>query len=157
MKVAEYETEIQKRHERFRDFSHRALHLWNEKTRLASGRAGGKAANKSAGFGAFEQSILKQIEIILADKQRLINRTRIKRSVYRILGTEPKSSQTSDDKQVAEQQSEVLDSGCPINIPFSCALPDRRNLRLLTRLKKTTNSIRRFTTTTIFIISYSEN
>ena len=86
MKIAEYETEIGERNKSFRDFCHRTLHLWNEKTRLASGRTG--IAAKS-GFGAFDQSILKQIEGILADKQRLINRTRVKRSVYRVLGTLP--------------------------------------------------------------------
>lgn len=57
--------------------------MWSEKTRLATGKTG--SAGKS-GFGAFDQSILKQIEGILADKQRLINRTRIKRSNYRVLG-----------------------------------------------------------------------
>jgi protein AATF/BFR2 len=61
--------------------------MWNEKTRLASGRT---ASGSKAGFGAFEQSILKQIEGILSDKQRLINRTRIKRATYRILGSKPK-------------------------------------------------------------------
>lgn len=89
MRIADYEAEIGERHALFRDFCNRTLHLWNEKTRLASGRTGGAA--KNSGFGAFDQSILKQIEGILADKQRLVNRTRIKRSVYRILGTTDQS------------------------------------------------------------------
>jgi protein AATF/BFR2 len=85
MRVADYDTAIDERHQSFRDFCNRTLHLWNEKTRLASGRTG--VTTKASGFGAFDQSILKQIEGILADKQRLVNRTRIKRSAYRILGT----------------------------------------------------------------------
>ncbi len=89
MKVSEYEKEISERHKRFQDFCNRTLNMWNEKTRLASGRLNAK----SGGFGAFDQSILKQIEGILADKQRLINRTRIKRSTYRILGSQPKSKE----------------------------------------------------------------
>lgn len=62
------------------------MHQWSEKTKLASGRA---ATGAKSGFGAFEQPILKQIESILSDKQRLINRTRIQRSNYRILGKIP--------------------------------------------------------------------
>lgn len=89
MKVSEYEKEISERHQRFQGFCNRTLNMWNEKTRLASGRLNAK----SGGFGAFDQSILKQIEGILADKQRLINRTRIKRSTYRILGSQPKSKE----------------------------------------------------------------
>lgn len=68
--------------------------MWNEKTRLASGRLGAK----SGGFGAFDQSILKQIEGILADKQRLLNRTRIKRSTYRILGNAQKQKEAEVPK-----------------------------------------------------------
>ncbi len=91
LKVEEYETEIGDRHETFRGFCHRTLNMWNEKTRLASGRTG---TGSKSGFGAFDQSILKQIEGILADKQRLVNRTRIKRSTYRVLGCLPKSQDT---------------------------------------------------------------
>lgn len=98
LKISEYESEIGGRHENFRAFSHRTLNMWNEKTRLASGRTG---AGAKSGFGAFDQSILKQIEGILADKQRLINRTRIKRSTYRILGyvkESPKVLENSKDE-----------------------------------------------------------
>lgn len=83
-----------------RGFWHRTLNMWNEKTRLASGKTG--SGNK-AGFGAFDQSILKQIEGILSDKQRLINRTRIKRATYRILGCMPKFN----DKDKATNEKEV--------------------------------------------------
>ena len=38
------------------------------------------------GFGAFERSILTQIDHILMDKERLLRRTQTKRSVYRVLG-----------------------------------------------------------------------
>lgn len=38
------------------------------------------------GFGAFERSILTQIDHILMDKERLLRRTQTKRSIYRILG-----------------------------------------------------------------------
>ena len=102
MKIAEYETDIGDRHETFRGFCHRTLNMWNEKTRLASGRTG---TGSKSGFGAFDQSILKQIEGILADKQRLINRTRIKRSTYRVLGCLPKSQ---DSVKTPKEESPLL-------------------------------------------------
>lgn len=44
------------------------------------------------GFGAFERSILTQIDHILMDKERLLRRTQTKRSVYRVLGKEEQDS-----------------------------------------------------------------
>uniref|UniRef100_A0A8C6ZZM2 Apoptosis antagonizing transcription factor n=1 Tax=Neovison vison TaxID=452646 RepID=A0A8C6ZZM2_NEOVI len=41
---------------------------------------------KPKGFGAFERSILTQIDHILMDKERLLRRTQTKRSIYRVLG-----------------------------------------------------------------------
>lgn len=38
------------------------------------------------GFGAFERSVLTQIDHILMDKERLLRRTQTKRSAYRVLG-----------------------------------------------------------------------
>lgn len=103
MKISEYETEIKERHLQFRNFCNKTLHQWNEKTKLASGRA---AIGAKSGFGAFEQPILKQIENILSDKQRLVSRTRIKRSAYRILGKIP-SAETAPVEPV-QQNIEVF-------------------------------------------------
>ncbi|XP_054989360.1 protein AATF [Sorex araneus] len=67
---------------RFADFSvyrNRTLQKWHDKTKLASGKLG-------KGFGAFERSILTQIDHILMDKERLLRRTQTKRSLYRVLG-----------------------------------------------------------------------
>ncbi|KAM6164849.1 protein AATF [Rhynchocyon petersi] len=67
---------------RFADFSvyrNHTLQKWHDKTKLASGKLG-------KGFGAFERSILTQIDHILMDKERLLRRTQTKRSVYRVLG-----------------------------------------------------------------------
>ena len=87
----------------FNDFCNKTLHQWNEKTKLASGRA---TAGAKSGFGAFEQPILKQIKDILSDKQRLINRTRIKRSAYRVLGKIP--SPKTVTVEPAQQNIEVF-------------------------------------------------
>lgn len=110
LKVDEYEKELLERHQQFRDYCNRTLHLWNEKTKLASGRLVGAS---KPGFGAFEQSIQKQIEIILSDKQRLINRTRIKRSTYRVLG-KIRACEESSALPVVEQNIEVLKNNYPI-------------------------------------------
>nr|KAF6414808.1 apoptosis antagonizing transcription factor [Molossus molossus] len=67
---------------RFADFTvyrNRTLQKWHDKTKLASGKLG-------KGFGAFERSILTQIDHILMDKERLLRRTQTKRSIYRVLG-----------------------------------------------------------------------
>lgn len=44
------------------------------------------------GFGAFERSILTQIDHILMDKERLLRRTQTKRSVYTVLGKKEQES-----------------------------------------------------------------
>lgn len=64
------------------------IEKWYQRTKL------GGAANKGnkAGYTALEQPPLKQIEQILADEQRLIERTRIKRSQYNIVGLPEVSS-----------------------------------------------------------------
>ncbi|XP_077167876.1 protein AATF [Paroedura picta] len=62
---------------RFADFQayrNSTLQKWHDRTKLAKG------------FGAFERSILTQIDHILMDKERLLRRTQTKRSVYRVLG-----------------------------------------------------------------------
>ncbi|KAK1331291.1 hypothetical protein QTO34_009242 [Cnephaeus nilssonii] len=69
---------------RFADFTvyrNRTLQKWHDKTKLASGKLG-----KASGFGAFERSILTQIDHILMDKERLLRRTQTKRSSYQVLG-----------------------------------------------------------------------
>lgn len=44
------------------------------------------------GFGAFERSILTQIDHIMMDKERLLRRTQTKRSVYKVLGKKEQES-----------------------------------------------------------------
>ncbi|XP_015275995.1 PREDICTED: protein AATF [Gekko japonicus] len=75
----EYPEFAAKRFADFRAYRNSTLQKWHDKTKLASGKLG-------KGFGAFERSILTQIEHILMDKERLLRRTQTKRSVYRVLG-----------------------------------------------------------------------
>ncbi|XP_012300897.2 protein AATF isoform X3 [Aotus nancymaae] len=74
-----YPSFMAKRFADFTVFRNRTLQKWHDKTKLASGKLG-------KGFGAFEHSILTQIDHILMDKERLLRRTQTKRSVYRVLG-----------------------------------------------------------------------
>ncbi|XP_034995120.2 protein AATF [Zootoca vivipara] len=68
-----------KRFADFRAYRNSTLQKWHDRTKLASGKLG-------KGFGAFERSILTQIDHILMDRERLLQRTRTKRSAYRVLG-----------------------------------------------------------------------
>uniref|UniRef100_A0A7N4PZZ8 Apoptosis antagonizing transcription factor n=1 Tax=Sarcophilus harrisii TaxID=9305 RepID=A0A7N4PZZ8_SARHA len=79
LEMEDYPSFMAKRFADFTAYRNRTLQKWHDKTRLASGKLG-------KGFGAFERSILTQIDHILMDKERLLRRTQTKRSVYRVLG-----------------------------------------------------------------------
>ncbi|XP_068011081.1 protein AATF [Melanerpes formicivorus] len=79
LKMEEYPEFLAKRYADFRTYRNSVLQKWHEKTKLAAGKMG-------KGFGAFERSILAQIDHILLDKERLLRRTQTKRSVYTVLG-----------------------------------------------------------------------
>ncbi|XP_054707536.1 protein AATF-like isoform X2 [Uloborus diversus] len=71
---------LAKRHKSLLPYRNSVVQKWDEKTRLSTGRMTQKS------FMAFDNSALKQIEQILQDKNRLIKRTQLKRSLYRVLG-----------------------------------------------------------------------
>ncbi|XP_058416440.1 protein AATF isoform X2 [Diceros bicornis minor] len=79
LEMDDYPSFMAKRFADFTVYRNRTLQKWHDKTKLASGKLG-------KGFGAFERSILTQIDHILMDKERLLRRTQTKRSVYRVLG-----------------------------------------------------------------------
>uniref|UniRef100_G1T7E3 Apoptosis antagonizing transcription factor n=1 Tax=Oryctolagus cuniculus TaxID=9986 RepID=G1T7E3_RABIT len=79
LEMDDYPSFMAKRFSDFTIYRNRTLQKWHDKTKLASGKLG-------KGFGAFERSILTQIDHILMDKERLLRRTQTKRSVYRVLG-----------------------------------------------------------------------
>nr|XP_020026684.1 protein AATF isoform X1 [Castor canadensis] len=79
LEMDDYPSFMAKRFTDFTVYRNRTLQKWHDKTKLASGKLG-------KGFGAFERSILTQIDHILMDKERLLRRTQTKRSVYRVLG-----------------------------------------------------------------------
>ncbi|CAC5391968.1 AATF [Mytilus coruscus] len=91
IKIDNYPEFLAKRHKDFQTFRNSTIQKWYDKTRLSGGKL------KSKSFSNFEQSALKQIEQILGDKDRLIKRTQLKRSVYTVLGK-------PDDEQKNEEQ-----------------------------------------------------
>ncbi|XP_022365563.1 protein AATF isoform X2 [Enhydra lutris kenyoni] len=86
LEMEDYPSFMAKRFADFTVYRNRTLQKWHDKTKLASGKLG-------KGFGAFERSILTQIDHILMDKERLLRRTQTKRSIYRVLGKSEPATQ----------------------------------------------------------------
>ncbi|XP_053941046.1 protein AATF [Cuculus canorus] len=99
LNMEDYPEFIAKRYASFRTYRNNVLQKWHEKTKLASGKMG-------KGFGAFERSILTQIDHIMMDKERLLRRTQTKRSVYTVLGKEEQESHPVPES--LPENSEVL-------------------------------------------------
>ncbi|XP_064892789.1 protein AATF isoform X2 [Columba livia] len=99
LKMEDYPDFLAKRYADFRTYRNSVLQKWHEKTKLASGKMG-------KGFGAFERSILTQIDHILMDKERLLRRTQTKRSVYTVLGKKEQESHPVPES--LPENSEVL-------------------------------------------------
>ncbi|KAJ4442038.1 hypothetical protein ANN_11904 [Periplaneta americana] len=67
-------------HKNYREYRNATIQKWNDKTRISVGKL------SSRNFSTFEQSTLKQIEQILSNRQRLIQRTQLNRTSGHILG-----------------------------------------------------------------------
>ncbi|XP_004707041.1 protein AATF isoform X2 [Echinops telfairi] len=105
LETGDYPDFMAKRFADFTVYRNRTLQKWHDKTKLASGKLG-------KGFGAFERSILTQIDHILMDKERLLRRTQTKRSVYRVLGRPEPTDQPAPERLPG--QLEVLPQA-PVN------------------------------------------
>ncbi|KAL5006937.1 hypothetical protein ScPMuIL_015743 [Solemya velum] len=104
LKLSEYPEFLSKRHKDFNEFRNNSIQKWYDKTRLAGGKV------KSKSFDAFEQSALKQIEQILTDRSRLVKRTQLKRTSYRVLGREEKTEETPSELELTEKADSRLSS-----------------------------------------------
>jgi len=69
---------LTERHDRFTSYRNNSIISWHEKTNVM------KTGDKS--FSSFDQSILEYINRILSDEERLIKRTQLQRTSYRVLG-----------------------------------------------------------------------
>ncbi|KAK6631623.1 hypothetical protein RUM44_006152 [Polyplax serrata] len=100
-KLNDFSNEISKRHKNFESYRNNVIQKWDDKTRIDY------VSNKN--FGAFEQSVLKQIHHVLMDKNRLITRTQTKRSSYHILGTDTGDEPPAKKPTVLEEeQSDIM-------------------------------------------------
>ncbi|BFZ05143.1 hypothetical protein BsWGS_08182 [Bradybaena similaris] len=101
--VAEVEETLSKRHKDFQSFRNDSLSKWDEKTRLTQGKI------KAKNFSAFEVSVLKQIEQILVNRDRLVKRLHQQRSAYRILGkpNNEADSKAGEDGVVEDDDDDV--------------------------------------------------
>jgi protein AATF/BFR2 len=87
-RTLEYYSElISDHHKKYLEYRNATIQKWNDKTRVLVGKL------SSRNFSTFEQSTLKQIEQIINNRQRLIQRSQLKRSSYSILGQELISQQ----------------------------------------------------------------
>ncbi|VVC41243.1 Apoptosis-antagonizing transcription factor, C-terminal,AATF leucine zipper-containing domain [Cinara cedri] len=84
---------LQESHETFKLYRNETIRFWNERTKLASGKAA------KTDFSAFDQPTLSQIEQIMSDKNRLIERTQTKRSKYDIVG-DPETIKMDIDPEI---------------------------------------------------------
>ncbi|KAF9425150.1 hypothetical protein BGZ94_007790 [Podila epigama] len=97
--------DIEGLNEGWKSYRDSTLEKWSNKVQIASGIP----LNKK--FKALNQGIMTQISQTLADSQRLLKRTQLKRSEYHILGTAPEVKEDDED-DATEKTPEVskLDS-----------------------------------------------
>jgi len=72
-KLSEFGCSLQESHESYKHERNTIIEKWNDKTRIVTGKNS---------FASFDTSRLQQIEQILANSDRLIQRTRLKRSNF---------------------------------------------------------------------------
>lgn len=82
-KLSEYPEILEKQYNEYIPYRDSVIQKWNDRTKIASGKFA------KSNFSAFDQPILNQIEQIMSDKHRLIQKTYLKRSQYDIFGEEP--------------------------------------------------------------------
>ncbi|KAM6466398.1 protein AATF [Liasis olivaceus] len=98
LEMEDYPQWAAKRFAEFRVYRNSTLQKWHDKTKLASGKLG-------KGFGAFERSILTQVDHILMDKERLLRRTQTKRSAYRVLGKPPSAIEVLPEAELGQTET----------------------------------------------------
>ena len=88
-KLNDYEQVLESNFESMTSWRNATIVDWNDRTRIAS---------NDKGFSGFDTSVVKQIEHILADKSRLVKRTKLKRTAYDILGQEATNDDDHNDE-----------------------------------------------------------
>lgn len=99
-KLEDYEKLIHQNHKSFLQYRDSVIQKFDDKTRISSGKSNKVSQN---------QSVLRQIEFILNDREKLLKRTRLKRSDYNILGKESVCDADEDGRNVQEYDPEIFD------------------------------------------------
>merc|ERR1740122_356044 len=99
MKLKDYSEKLIANHSEVETFRNETIQKWNDRTKVAAGNVNSKS------FSSFETSTLKQIDQIMANKPRLIERTQLKRSSYEIFG----KSEVIDENEAREKDVEIFD------------------------------------------------
>jgi protein AATF/BFR2 len=89
--------------QKFKKYRNTTIQKWYDKTRLTTGKS----------FAALEKPIVQQIEHILADRERIIKRTQLKRTQMKICGKEesqePTSYEEQRDRHLKDYDEEIFD------------------------------------------------
>jgi protein AATF/BFR2 len=89
--------------QKFKKYRNATIQKWYDKTRLTTGKS----------FAALEKPIVQQIEHILADRERIIKRTQLKRTQLKICGKEesqtPASYEEQRDRHLKDYDVEIFD------------------------------------------------
>ncbi|XP_051160987.1 protein AATF-like [Leptopilina boulardi] len=100
-KLEDYEKIIAKNHQEFLQYRNSVIQKFDDKTKISTGKA-----NKNTGQN---QSVLKQIEYVLNDREKLLKRTRLKRSNYNTLGKVILNEMDQDGRHVQDYDGEIFD------------------------------------------------
>lgn len=98
LKLKDYEKILNDNHKSYIEYRNSVVQKWNEKTRITSGKL-----NKG-----MSETTLKQIEFALNDKEKLLKKSRLKRSEYKIVGKE-QVIEDSDGRRIQDHDSEIYD------------------------------------------------
>jgi len=93
LKHKSFEHILHEHHEVFKPYRNETIQFWNDRTKLASGKAA------KSDFSSFDQPTVSQIDQIMSDKKRLVERTQTKRSKYEIVG-DPESIKMDVDQEI---------------------------------------------------------
>lgn len=99
LKLKDYSEKLSGHHSQAESFRNETIQKWNDRTKVAAGNVNTKS------FNSFETSTLKQVEQIMANKTRLVERTQLKRSSYEIFG----KSDLVNDGEMKEKDVEIFD------------------------------------------------
>ncbi|XP_058805667.1 protein AATF [Phymastichus coffea] len=99
-KLSEFEQVISKNHKAYSEYRNAVIQKWNDKTRIGSG-----VIKK----GLVNQPVIKQIEFALANTDKLMKKTQLKRSEYDVVGKTSTSLEESDGRRTQEYDTEIYD------------------------------------------------